>query len=60
VEIYDIHFKNLNKTTVQLTLGPHETDKREREEDVVGTIMGEGLPNAKLRLLKLLESQLDK
>ena len=58
MEIYDIHFKNIDENTLQLTLGPHNTDKRDREEDVVGTIMGEGSNNAKLRFIRWLKSQL--
>jgi len=58
MEIFDIHLKNIDEKTLQLILEPHDSDSEEKEESIVGTMMGEDLNSAKYRFIKWLENRL--
>ena len=57
MEIYNIHFKS-DKDKIILTFSNDEIEKEDVEEDVIGTIAGNDLIDAKRRIAKLLEKQL--
>ena len=58
METYDIYFKNISEDTIQLLFILHNSDEEEKPADVVGTIVANNLNDAKHRLGKLLDRQL--
>ena len=58
MEIYNIHFKNTADNVIQLLFTLHNSSVEEKQEDVIGTIMGNNLNDAKRRLVKILDREL--